>query len=156
MSIRLREKKACSGWTFINWLILVGVRRGKSLFQRAQPRKQENKKKQRQAPMSENRRWQCSVLKIIRLEGRIRLPLPLPPVEYIPKPHNSSTWLFLAHHPAMSHQWCHDHRRKARAFRAFTVKAHFVVQSGSVVHWRQKNREKKSKKRKKIDKRKEK
>ena len=36
------------------------------------------------------------------------------------------------------------------------VKAHFVVQSGSVVHWRQKNREKKRKKRKKIDKRKEK
>ena len=48
------------------------------------------------------------------------------------------------------------HRRRARAFRAFTVKAHFVVQSGSVVHWRQKNREKKAKKRKKIDKRKEK
>ena len=36
------------------------------------------------------------------------------------------------------------------------VKAHFVVQSGSVVHWRQKNREKKEKKRKKIDKRNEK
>ena len=49
-----------------------------------------------------------------------------------------------------------QHRRRARAFRAFTVKAHFVVQSGSVVHWRQKNREKKAKKRKKIDKRKEK
>ena len=44
------------------------------------------------------------------------------------------------------------HWRRARAFRAFTVKAHFVVQSGSVVHWRQKNREKKSKKRKKIKK----
>ena len=39
-----------------------------------------------------------------------------------------------------------------RAFRAFTVKAHFVVQSGSVVHWRQKNREKKFKKRRKIKK----
>ncbi len=32
------------------------------------------------------------------------------------------------------------------------MKAHFVVQSGSVVHWRQKNRGKKAKKRKKIDK----
>ena len=32
------------------------------------------------------------------------------------------------------------------------MKAHFVVQSGSVVHWRQKNREKKFKKRKKIKK----
>ena len=34
------------------------------------------------------------------------------------------------------------------------MKAHFVVQSGSVVHWKQKNREKKAKKRKKIDKKK--
>ncbi len=41
-----------------------------------------------------------------------------------------------------------NHRRRARAFRAFTVKAHFVVQSDSVVHWRQKNREKKAKKKK--------
>ena len=28
------------------------------------------------------------------------------------------------------------------------MKAHFVVQSGSVVHWRQKNRKKKKKKKK--------
>ena len=32
------------------------------------------------------------------------------------------------------------------------MKAHFVVQSGSVVNWRQKNREKKFKKREKIKK----
>ena len=31
----------------------------------------------------------------------------------------------------------YKHRRRARALRAFTVRAHFVVQSGSVVHWRQ-------------------
>ena len=41
------------------------------------------------------------------------------------------------------------HRRRARALRAFTVKAHFVVQSGSVVHWRQGNRERKAKKERK-------
>ncbi len=32
------------------------------------------------------------------------------------------------------------------------MKAHFVVQSGSVMHWRPRNREKKVKKRKKIKK----
>ena len=49
----------------------------------------------------------------------------------------------------MSWNFAGRHRRRARAF---TVKAHFVVQSGSVVHWRQKNKEKKAQKRKKIDK----
>ena len=50
----------------------------------------------------------------------------------------------------------YHHRRRARAFRALTVKAHFVVQSDSVVHWRQKKREKKKQKKERIDKRKEK